>query len=75
MNRAARILRVNAEKHARLMAEEMGKPLKTGIAESEKCAWVCDYVIEFINQNVVPLRVAFDSQPLASDFNVTGHRC
>ena len=27
-------------------------------------------VIEFINQNVVPLRVAFDSQPLAKDFNV-----
>jgi len=27
-------------------------------------------VIEFINQKLVPLRVAFDSQPLASDFNV-----
>ena len=27
-------------------------------------------VIEFINQNVVPLRVAFDSEPLANDFNV-----
>ncbi len=27
-------------------------------------------VIEFINQNVVPVRVAFDTQPLAGDFNV-----
>ena len=27
-------------------------------------------VIEFINQHVVPLRVAFDSQPLAADFKV-----
>ncbi len=27
-------------------------------------------VIEFINQQVVPLRVAFDSQPLAADFKV-----
>ena len=27
-------------------------------------------VIEYINQHVVPLRVAFDSQPLATDFNV-----
>lgn len=27
-------------------------------------------VIAFINQHVVPLRVAYDSQPLASDFNV-----
>jgi TolA-binding protein len=27
-------------------------------------------VIEFINQHVVPLRVAFDSHPLAADLNV-----
>lgn len=27
-------------------------------------------VIEFIDQHVVPLRVAFDSQPLATEFNV-----
>lgn len=27
-------------------------------------------VIEFVNQHVVPLRVAFDSQPLAADFKV-----
>ncbi len=27
-------------------------------------------VIEFINQQVVPLRVAFDSQPLAADFKI-----
>ena len=27
-------------------------------------------VIEYINQHVVPLRVASDSQPLATDFNV-----
>lgn len=28
-------------------------------------------VIEFINQNVVPLQVASDQQPMASDFKVT----
>jgi hypothetical protein len=27
-------------------------------------------VIEFVNQNLVPLRVQFDAQPLATDFNV-----
>lgn len=28
---------------AKLMADEMGKPLKDGVAEIEKCASVCDY--------------------------------
>ncbi|HIP38937.1 MAG TPA: tetratricopeptide repeat protein [Desulfocapsa sulfexigens] len=28
-------------------------------------------VIDFINQNLIPLRVASDQQPIASDFNVT----
>ena len=31
------------EKLAFLMAQEMGKVKKEGIAEIEKCAWVCDY--------------------------------
>ncbi|MDQ2889949.1 MAG: NAD-dependent succinate-semialdehyde dehydrogenase [Gemmatimonadota bacterium] len=43
MKRAAAILRNRKEELARLMASEMGKPLKQGIAEAEKCAWVCDY--------------------------------
>lgn len=28
---------------ARLMAVEMGKPVAQGVAEAEKCAWVCRY--------------------------------
>ena len=28
-------------------------------------------VIDFINQNLIPVRVASDQQPMASDFNVT----
>lgn len=28
-------------------------------------------VIDFISQNVIPLRVASDQQPIASDFNIT----
>ena len=43
MKRAGKILRQRKEDYARLMADEMGKPLKQGRGEIEKCAWVCDY--------------------------------
>lgn len=43
MRAAARILRERANDFARLMAEEMGKPLKDGIAESQKCAVACEF--------------------------------
>lgn len=39
----ASILRSKKEELARLMALEMGKVVREGIAEVEKCAWVCDY--------------------------------
>ena len=40
---AGRILRERKDAYARTMALEMGKPLGQGVAEAEKCAWVCDY--------------------------------
>ena len=42
----ARALRDDAMDHARLMAEEMGKPVTAGRSEAEKCAWVCEYYAE-----------------------------
>jgi succinate-semialdehyde dehydrogenase/glutarate-semialdehyde dehydrogenase len=46
MKKAAKILRQDADKYAKLMAVEMGKPFKDGRAEANKCAWVCDYYAE-----------------------------
>lgn len=43
MSNAANILRERKRELAELMTLEMGKPLTQGIAEAEKCAWVCDY--------------------------------
>jgi succinate-semialdehyde dehydrogenase/glutarate-semialdehyde dehydrogenase len=58
MRRAAALLRERREDLARLMALEMGKPLAQGRAESDKCAWVCEYYAEgaeaFLGSKMVP---------------------
>ncbi len=39
----AGLLRTRREELSRLMALEMGKVVHEGVAEVEKCAWVCEY--------------------------------
>ncbi|MCP5103651.1 MAG: NAD-dependent succinate-semialdehyde dehydrogenase, partial [bacterium] len=46
MKKAAQVLRDNRDQYAELMTLEMGKTLKEGRAEIEKCSWVCDYYAE-----------------------------
>ena len=46
LHRVAELLRANSKSDARLMAEEMGKPLAQGSGEIEKCAWACEYYAE-----------------------------
>ena len=43
MRRAAHLLRNSANDHAVLMSMEMGKLVRDGLAEVEKCAWVCEH--------------------------------
>lgn len=43
LRRLAIRLRERAREYAELFAEEMGKLIPQGVAEVEKCAWVCDY--------------------------------
>jgi succinate-semialdehyde dehydrogenase / glutarate-semialdehyde dehydrogenase len=40
------LLRERSHELGRLMTIEMGKPIKDGVAEAEKCALVCDYYAE-----------------------------
>ncbi|NOZ75633.1 MAG: NAD-dependent succinate-semialdehyde dehydrogenase [FCB group bacterium] len=57
MKNAARVLREKAQDYAELMAVEMGKPVKEGRAEVEKCAWVCDYYADnaegFLSHDII----------------------
>ncbi len=39
----AGVLRQEAQRLARIMAEEMGKPVRQGLGEVQKCALVCEY--------------------------------
>lgn len=43
MNRVALLLQERIDDYAALMAAEMGKPLREGRAEVEKCALACDF--------------------------------
>ena len=54
MKKAAAVLRERKEEFARLMALEMGKPLKQGISEAEKCALGCDYYAEHAEAHLAP---------------------
>jgi succinate-semialdehyde dehydrogenase/glutarate-semialdehyde dehydrogenase len=46
MRKAAMLLRERARDYGRLMALEMGKPVRDGIGEAQKCATGCDYYAE-----------------------------
>src|SRR5215475_3594151 len=46
MQRAAEVLERDKKDFARLMTQEMGKPIIAAVQEAEKCAWVCRYYAE-----------------------------
>lgn len=46
MLKLAKVLNEESENYAKVISEEMGKPISQAIAEVEKCAWVCKYYAE-----------------------------
>jgi succinate-semialdehyde dehydrogenase/glutarate-semialdehyde dehydrogenase len=61
LNQAADILEQDAQKWAELMTIEMGKPIKSAIAEAKKCALVCRYYAENAEKFLVDETVATDA--------------
>jgi succinate-semialdehyde dehydrogenase/glutarate-semialdehyde dehydrogenase len=51
---AAQVLRSRKAELARLMATEMGKPVKQGEGEVEKCAWACEHFAEHAERYLAP---------------------
>src|SRR5437867_4565652 len=69
MRKAAEILRAEARDYARLMAREMGKPVRDGVAEAQKCALACDFYAENAARFLSPEPVATDARNSFVTFN------
>jgi succinate-semialdehyde dehydrogenase/glutarate-semialdehyde dehydrogenase len=54
LSAAAAVLEADRERFARLMSLEMGKPIGAGVAEAEKCAWVCRFYAEHAEAFLAP---------------------
>lgn len=61
LKQAAEHLRRNMDRHARLMTEEMGKPIAESEAEVKKCAWVCAYFAENAERFLAPETIESDA--------------
>ena len=54
-------LRENTDRLARLITEEMGKPIAASESEVDKCAWGCDFYAENAQRFLAPENVGTDA--------------
>jgi succinate-semialdehyde dehydrogenase/glutarate-semialdehyde dehydrogenase len=72
LRNASKILIDNKEKYAALMAAEMGKPIRDGRAEIEKCAWVCDHYADNSVTDLQPESIRTDARRSYVTFSPLG---
>ena len=72
MKTASKLLNDKKEQYARLMADEMGKPLAQGRSEVEKCAWCCDFYADNAEKFLSPEVVQTDASRSYVTFNPLG---
>ncbi|MGA8180184.1 MAG: NAD-dependent succinate-semialdehyde dehydrogenase [Desulfobacterales bacterium] len=72
MKKASQILTGNKEEYAKIMAMEMGKPVRQGRAEVEKCAWVCEYYADNALKMLLPEKIETDASNSFVSFQPLG---
>ncbi len=72
LERAAALLRGRREELALLAALEMGKPIREGRAEVDKCAWVCEFYARRTADMLAREEVATDAHRSFVTFNPLG---
>ena len=72
LRNASRILIDKKDEYAALMAAEMGKPIRDGRAEIEKCAWVCDHYADSALTDLQPEIVETDARRSYVTFSPLG---
>jgi len=72
MKEAGRILQDRAGDYARLIAQEMGKPIREGRAEVEKCALVCRFYADNAERFLQPELIATDASKSFVTFQPLG---
>jgi len=72
LERAAGLLRQRRDELALLAALEMGKPLREGRAEIDKCAWVCEFYASRGAEMLSREQVATDARSSYVTFNPLG---
>lgn len=70
--RAAKILRKNSQQYAQIMTDEMGKLHQQGVAEAEKCAWVCEYYADNAGRFLQPEHIATDHKSTTIHYQPLG---
>jgi succinate-semialdehyde dehydrogenase / glutarate-semialdehyde dehydrogenase len=72
MRKAAEILRAHAAEYAHLMAQEMGKPVRDGLAEAQKCALGCDFYAEHAERFLAREPATIEARKSFVTFNPLG---
>jgi acyl-CoA reductase-like NAD-dependent aldehyde dehydrogenase len=63
MKNAAEVIRDNSMRYAKLMTDEMGKPIADSLAELDKCASCCEYFAEMSDKILKPVNQNVRSDP------------